>query len=67
MGRIDSFQKKNTDNQQVHEKVLNIINPTGKSKSKPPWDQLTLVTIVIIKKTNKRWREAVEKKPFVHS
>ena len=60
------FQRRPTDGQHIHKKMLNITNHQGNANQNYSF---TLVRKAIIKKTrnNKCWQECGEKGMFVHS
>ena len=59
------FQRRHTDGQQIHKKMLNITNHQGNANKN---HSFTLVREAIIKKTrnNKCWQECGEKGMLVH-
>ena len=63
-----SFQRRYTDSQQVHEKVLNITDHQGNAIKTTMRYHLTHVRIAIIKKkrNNKCWQGCREKGTLVH-
>ena len=67
MGRVSQqtfFQRRHTDGQQAHEKMLNMTNHQGNANQ----NHLIHVRMAIIKKTrnNKCWQGCREKRILVH-
>ena len=70
MGNLNRFfQIRHTDGQQAHSKMLSITSHQGNTSQYPKEIHLTLVTMVIIKKTrnNKCWQGCTVKGTLMHS